>query len=215
MGLRIGLIGDLHGSTLNARNWMLRTRPDFCLQVGDYWSYDEEWPVPVYWIFGNHERGEAVRGLINGTYPSPENNRWLMGGISDIMGVSVMALPGLPQSRGGPGPAKYPPRVYQLCQKQAGKHVDIFISHGCGFKFGTMARDLNTGRTEFFNFEESDITDLIKIVQPTYAVSGHNHMYAVEEHEEIRCIRLGHRPSELTHMIEVEPRTAGEMEDEA
>lgn len=214
MGLRIGLLGDLHGFTLEAKAWMRRVEPDFCIQAGDYWSYDEEWSVPVYWIFGNHERGAAIRGIIDGTYPLPENNRWLMGGITDIQGVSVMALPGLPQARGGPGPASYPPRVYELCRKQAGKHVDVFVSHGCGFRFGCMARDLNTGRTEFFNFEEPGITDLIRLVRPTYAVSGHNHRFEVEDHEGITCIRLGHRPPHLCHMIEVEPRAAGDSHPE-
>ena len=207
MGLRIGLLGDLHGNSLDAKSWIRRTQPDFCIQVGDYWLYDEEWSVPMYWIFGNHERSKAVRGLIDGTYPLSENNRWLMGGLVDIQGVSVMALPGLPQARGAPGPAHYPPKVYELCRRQAGAHVDLFVSHGCGFLFGAMARDIRTGRTEFLNFEEEPITELIRLVRPTYAVSGHNHRFAVEENEGITCIRLGHRAGSLAHMVEIEPRS--------
>ena len=210
--LRIGLIGDLHGFPEPALEWISRTEPDFCLQAGDYWSYAVEWPVPVYWIFGNHEHGPTIRAIIDGSYEFHPNNRWLKGGVEIIDGVSVMALPGLPQARSGPGPAHYPPNVYEECMNHEGEDIDIFLSHGCGFEFGCMAHDANTHEVEYINFEEPPITDLIRFVRPLLAVSGHNHRFAKEEHEGIKCIRLGHRSNSMFHMIEVPPEGEGAEE---
>ena len=180
--------------------------PDFCIQVGDYWNYNHIWSVPVYWMFGNHERGEDIKRVIDGSFKHPTNSHWLMGGIEEINGVRVMALPGLPQVRPGPGPANYPPKVYELCMQQAGEDVDIFASHGCGFPFPNWVFDSGHRKSIMKNLEEPDITRLIKQVQPTYAVSGHNHKYAVEEHSGICCIRLGHTEQSggFAHIVEFE-----------
>lgn len=204
--MRIGLIGDLHGETDAVIEWMERTEPDFCLQVGDYWKpcYDTAWPVPLYWIFGNHEMGSYVRALIDGTHQEPINNHWLMGGAVDIHGVTVMALPGLPSAGSGFGPASFPPNVYSLCWEQAEESkVDIFISHGAAFPFWHFTWDPVLNKRARINFEEPEITELVRRVHPTHAVSGHNHRFADEEFEGVHCIRLGMSPRNFTHMIEV------------
>lgn len=198
--MRIGLFGDLHGQqgmVFAAIEWIERTNPDFCLQAGDYWSYDVEWPCPVYWILGNHEdMGTAIQ-IMSGNYKFPKNSYCLQGGITEIRGVRVMSLPGLPQERLSPGPSHYPQIAYNTCMKESKKQVDIFLSHGCGFPFwGVIGNERR-------NFEEKDITELIRKVKPKYAVSGHNHIYANEEHKGITCIRLGMNPSDFVTMIEV------------
>jgi len=206
--MRIGLIGDLHanieGGLAAAIEWMERTEPDFCLQVGDFWSYDVEFPVPVHWIFGNHERSRDVNAILEGSHEFPPNNHWLIGGLSEIEGVTVMALPGLTTSRGGPGPASFPPNVYSLCWEQAhDRRVDIFLSHGAAFPFWHFGWDDIAKKGIRINFEEPDITELVRWVGPTHAVSGHNHRFAIEEFEGITCFRLGSAPNHFAHMIEV------------
>lgn len=202
--MRVGLIGDLHGHAAPALEWIDHVQPDFCLQAGDYWCYEVEWPVPVYWICGNHEHPVTMGRIIHGQFEFHENNRWLMGGLEDVMGVRVMALPGLPQMRSGPGPAKYPPKVYELCMTRVGEPVDVLLSHGCGFPFGSWGYDGKRMKSVFINFEEAGITSLIRAVRPAHAVSGHNHRFAEEMHEGIHCLRLGHRPSTMFHMLEFE-----------
>lgn len=191
--VNIGLIGDLHGRESEAAEWMRRVQPDFCLQVGDYYCYDAEWPVPVYWILGNHEELRAVRMLRYDDYPLPANNTWLRGGLYEIHGITVMALPGLPQYRQGPGPARFEEDIYDACMEQADEDVDVLISHGCAFPFEGWVG------SRFKDFEEPAITELARAVQPTYAVSGHNHIFAEEEHEGITCIRMGEVPNDFTY----------------
>jgi len=201
----IGCLGDLHGSTANieaTKEWMNRIQPDFVLQVGDFWAYDIEWPCPLYWVMGNHEHGPTIQKIIKGEFDFPPNNHWLMGGMENIQGVNVMVLPGLPQSRLEPGPAYYPPKVYELCMEQKDEPVDIFMSHGAGFAFGGFLYNGVNRKSEWVDFEESNITELIRVVKPQYAISGHNHRYAVETHEGITCIRLGCKPSDMFHVLE-------------
>ena len=189
--MRIGLLGDLHGEPDLAEEWIRRAEPDFCLQAGDYWCYDHPWSVPVYWMFGNHERGDYIKQIISGRFTFPTNSHWLQGGVEEIHSITVMALPGWPKPGSDPGPAGYPQPVYDLCMEQADQPVDILISHGCGFPFADWMYDRSQIKPVLRNFEEHDITTLIKKVRPTYAVSVHNHRYAIEEHEGISCIRLG------------------------
>ncbi len=191
--IRIGLIGDLHGKSTLAHDWIRKNSPDFCLQVGDYWSYEQEWKVPVYWIFGNHENFKYVNMIANGDVELHENNIWLRGGVVNVEGINIMALPGLPQSRSTAGPAGFSKDIYQLCLSQAEEFdVEIFISHGCAFPFFGWGFDKKKQSSAFVNFEEVEITNLVKKVRPKYAVSGHNHVYKKEVHEGIDCIRLGH-----------------------
>ena len=206
--MRIGLIGDIHGQrgVHVAREWMSRTLPDFCLQIGDYWSpaYYEDWPVPVHWIFGNHEKMDVVRSLVDGTWEERENNHWLMGGLIEIQGIVVMALPGLPSKKGDPGPASFPPRVYEECWDHAhDMKVDVFISHGAPFPFWGFTYDSDLKKNVRINFEEPPITDLVRRIKPKIAVSGHNHRFSIEDHEGIQCIRMGWDNKDLTHMIEL------------
>jgi hypothetical protein len=191
----IGLLGDLHGKPLEALDWINRIQPDFCLQVGDYCCYDTWWPVPVYWIFGNHEHPLMVQWLQQGNNPLPPNNNWLPGGLYDINGVSVMALPGLPQKRPGPGPAGFDEDVYDLCMSRSGEHVDIFISHGCAFPFSAFVG------SQYMQLEETAITQLVCAASPSFAVSGHNHSFAVESHGGVVCIRMGEVPTDFTYVL--------------
>jgi predicted phosphodiesterase len=203
----IGCLGDLHGSTTNieaTKEWMNRIQPSFVLQVGDFWAYEEEWPVPLFWCFGNHEHGPTIQKIIKGEFEFPPNNHWLMGGMENIQGVNVMVLPGLPQSRLEPGPAHYPPKVYELCMEQKYQPVDIFLSHGCPFEFWNFLYNGATRKSERINFEEPDITELVRQVKPKYsAVNGHNHRFSIDVHEGITCIRLGAKPSDMFYVLEI------------
>lgn len=206
--MRIGLLGDLHSEPDLAEEWIRKVEPDFCLQMGDYWCYDHPWSVPVYWMFGNHERGDYIKQIISGKFDYPTNSHWLMGGIEEIHGITVMALPGWPKPGDAPGPAGYPQPVYDLCMEQAGQPVDILISHGCGFQFNNWMYDRTRMKPVLRNFEEHNITTLIKKVRPTYAVSGHNHRFLIEEQEGISLIRLGCTDQKYTdgpfaHLIEI------------
>jgi len=203
--MMVGLIGDIHGyeRCQDVIDWINIVEPDFCLQVGDYLSYNVEWPVPVFWIFGNHEHGPIIKRYIEGTWEEPINNHWLMGGIVNIKGINIMSLPGLPNSRLEPGPARYPQNVYDLCIEQANMPVDIFISHGCGYPFWVWVYDKNIAKSKKVNREEQDITELISKVKPQYAVSGHNHRYAFETYDGVSLIRLGAEKIDMFYIIEL------------
>ena len=196
----IGLIGYIHVNLNNielVQNWINEVSPDFCLQVGDYFAYDVEWNCPVYWIFGNHENGQVIQEILANNHVHPKNNNWLIGGHTKIQGVNIMALPGLPQNRMTPGPAKFPVNVYKLCWEYEGD-IDIFISHGCAFPFFSMIGN------ELINCEEKEITELVRKVRPKVAVSGHNHKFEKSEQEGIRCVRLGCMGKELIDVLMVE-----------
>ncbi len=184
--MRIGLIGDVHGRP----EWALRqielAQPDFCIQVGDYWAYDQEWPVPVHWIFGNHEQRDVAFAITAGVFPLPNNSIWQPGGeIVAIGGLNVVFLPAKIRIDPSPGPAGYEEGIWRKCLALAGQKVDLLVSHGCAFPFEVWlgARKIQC--------EESGITLLARRLRPRAAVSGHNHENAKEEHEGIACLRLG------------------------
>lgn len=206
--MTIGLIGDLHADVypkniIAVMDYMEQLDVDFCLQVGDYLAYNIHWERPLFWITGNHEDGPVLKEYINGSYKEPPNNHWLMGGLVNIAGINVMALPGLPNSRQKPGPARYPENVYNLCMEQSDEPVDIFISHGCGYPFWVWTYDKKISKSKMVNREEDDITSLIKKVKPKIAVSGHNHRFDHIVEDGIEFVRLGFKPQEMFYTIEI------------
>ena len=54
------------------------------------------------------------------------------------------------------------------------------------------------------NTKEEAITRLILKLRPRYAVSGHNHLFAVEEFDGITCVRLGQTGGTgFAHLLEL------------
>lgn len=188
---------------------MMRRLPlDLCLQAGDYYCYGERWPIPVYWIQGNHEDPDVVGPLREAgeIREIATNNFYLPGGRHEIEGVVVVALPGMFQWRHEAGPALFYEDDYEACWSAADEGpVDILISHDCGYPFPIMV-----GRT-VKNVENERITELIDHLQPTYAVSGHNHVYEVQDVGATRLIRLADEGAGFCHQIEV----GVEVQDEA
>jgi predicted phosphodiesterase len=192
--MRIGLIGDLHGETEWAERQISLSKPDFCLQVGDYWAYDTIWEVPVYWCLGNHEGGVEVALLQNNRIGFPNNYiKWLSGGTSlwqkggeivNIEGISVVFLPGKVRIDPYPGPAGYEQDIWQKCMAINDK-VDIVVSHGCAFSFKVNFCGA------IIQCEEIGITQVVQHLSPEIAVSGHNHEQLTEIQEGIILYRMG------------------------
>ena len=160
--------------------------PDVCLQAGDFWCYETEWPVPMYWIAGNHERGKVIQDVLKGKHKLPRNSIMLKGGyVKEICGLKVLPLPAKNRVDAAPGPASFTRHAYECCWNHKGQDIDIFLSHGCGFEFVVNA----FGR--IINGEEEPITELIRRLKPKIAISGHCHTFANEFHEGIRCLRMG------------------------
>lgn len=176
---KVGICGDLHGRIPEKlmRDIEL-SQPDFILQVGDYWHYQTDWPVPVYWITGNHEN------LMQTMSKTPQNNFMLESGLHSIEGINIVALPSIPMPGNDPGPVFFEEEDYEKCMAIE-EHVDIFMSHGCGYPFIVSVFG------DFIQVEDKRITELINKLQPVYAISGHNHEYQRDIQNGIQLIRLG------------------------
>lgn len=177
--MRVGIIGDLHGLPISPelQRAIEISEPDFLLQAGDIWNACTiEWPRPLYFIWGNHEICENMK------IP----NTALTAGLHNIMGISIVALPSIPMPGDKPGPALYTQDDYNKCLL-VHDHVDIFISHGCGYPFWVYVK----GEGKRINVEDRALTHLIRKLKPSYAVSGHNHLYEKTVEEGITLVRLG------------------------
>ncbi len=185
--MRLAIFGDLHANPDRALKFIDRMEPDSCLQVGDYKCYGVLWPVPFYWIAGNHEERKTIVDIIDGKLTLPRNNTLLRAGIvHNICGLKVVGLPGLNRINPAPGQASFPRAAMERCLEiDESLKIDIFLSHGCGFPFWI---DVYGHR---INAEETAITNLIRRLKPKIAISGHNHFFADEIYDKIRCIRLG------------------------
>lgn len=170
------------------------SQPDFCLQVGDYWT-PINWPIPIFWVPGNHER--FVNEINSGVFVEPINSRMLKTGILQFEGIRILALAAIPNPSLEPGPVNYKEEDLEFCKAQ--KNIDIFLSHSPGFKFEAI------GPKGFMNFEDKKITEILEIVKPKFAVSGHIHQYKKELVKGISLIRLGslHNSSQFYDMIEL------------
>lgn len=176
----IGLIGDLHGRTpLQTYRGMKMSEPDFCLQVGDYGCYGMSWPVPVYWIEGNHD---LCMGAYQSTFAT--NNFNLKAGLHNIQGIKILALPSQLSPEIAPGPAIINMEDWEECYAVE-EPVDIVLSHGCGFPFYCWVSG------KYILVEDLMITKLLQKIKPKIAISGHNHFYAKEEQDGIQLIRMG------------------------
>jgi predicted phosphodiesterase len=184
--MKMAVFGDMHGSP----DWALKiidlAEPDACIQTGDYWCYDTPWPIPFYWIAGNHEQPNTVEKIEAGTYELPRNNIMLKGGwIHEICGRRVLPLPAKIKMGGAPGPAAFMHEDYERCLRHAGQKIDILLSHGCGFRFVCNS----FGKT--IDCEEGKITEMVCRIRPQIAISGHNHKFEDKAYDGIRCIRMG------------------------
>jgi predicted phosphodiesterase len=132
--MKIGLIGDLHGDQVEKFSEIERyleiSEPDFCLQVGDYWT-PINWPIPVFWIPGNHER--FVNRIHYGEIVEPLNSRILETGILEFGGIRILALAAIPNPSFAPGAVNYKSENLEFCMAQ--RDIDIFLSHSPGFPF--------------------------------------------------------------------------------
>jgi len=185
--MKIGILGDLHGDQVEKFSEIVRyleiSEPDFCLQVGDYWT-------PV-----NHER--FVNRIHNGEIVEPLNSRILETGILEFGGIRILALAAIPNPSFVPGPVNYKSEDLEFCKAQ--KNIDIFLSHSPGFPF------IGLGPKGFMNFEDQNITAILEKVKPKYAVSGHIHEFKKEQVKGITLIRLGsvHNSTQFYDMIEL------------
>lgn len=186
--MRVGLIGDLHGNIpSNLYRLIDISEPDILIQAGDIWDACKiAFPVPFYFITGNHEK--EIKKL-------PITNHLLPSGLTEIDGIKIVALNSTPMPGVAPGPAIYSEEDYQICCEY--NKPDIFLSHGCGFPFYVLVG----GR--MVNVEDMRITKLIQQIKPTYAVSGHNHQFLVEKNNDTTLIRLGTERTGLYYLIDI------------
>lgn len=188
---KIALIGDLHGRWKETYEILDNIEVDFALQVGDYWCYDVEWPVPVYWIMGNHEDLHHYRRIatndIGAVVQCARNNFWLNRVYTvEVAGVTILPINSVPSSRYAPGPANASVAETTLIpEMNHGKDIDILLSHGAGHFFPCLVDH------QIVNCEDIAITNLIETFSPRYAVSGHNHTYSMDNYGSTTCIRLG------------------------
>lgn len=196
--MKIGLLGDLHGDQVEKFSEIERyleiSEPDLCLQVGDYWT-PISWPIPVFWIPGNHER--FIDEIKSGEIVEPLNSRILETGILEIGGIRILALEAIPNPSFAPMPVNYKSEDLEFCMAQ--ENIDIFLSHSPGFPF------VNLTPRGFMNVEDKNITAILENVKPKYAVSGHCHQYQKEQVQGITLFRLGsvHNSTQFYDMIEL------------
>lgn len=198
---KILAVGDLHGSVSeNIYEVIERYEPDFILQCGDYSCYHVSWPISCYFITGNHEVFNGYRApiekIISGEYKLPNNNNMLVAGLHNIQGINIVALPSKTMPGAAPGPALFTQEDYDKCWNVSIK-PDIFMSHGAGFPLwaAVAGRSVQVG--------DSRLTDLISRLRPSFAISGHNHVYLKETQDDITLLRMGSHGTDLYDMLTI------------
>jgi len=184
----IAVIGDLHNNYKGIKKYLSENSVsiDFALQVGDFGGNKmpyPEFPVPTYFIQGNHENWDGVEEIKAGR--GPRNLHYLQNGsLSELGGLRVLSLGG-----------NYAPSKYKLSRKQlegdSRRHfvkeevdqccrvvskVDIFISHEAPspyHRYKVYKAGEDTGIKV--------VSNILRSVKPSLHFFGHHHNYQVYE----------------------------------
>jgi len=187
--LRIGVIGDFHGSSKRAalRLFLAEAKPDLLLSVGDLQDY-EDWPIPTYFTHGNHESFATIAAMDAGSY-EPRNLVHLRDAqVMEMAGLRVVGLGGIWEA---------PPTSPRLLDRAAYDRLadisaDIVVSHETPIHFdnGYLDKTCEPLRT------------LCEVVGPRLWLSGHHHRYGRERLGPTTILSLGKFPHEWA-LIEV------------
>jgi Icc-related predicted phosphoesterase len=160
---------------------------DFCIQVGDLGgektSYPD-FPLPTYFIHGNHENWDKIEEIKEGK--GPKNLFYLQNGVPyEIDGLNVLAL------GGNHAPSKFHMKRSQLLDNGRRhfvnedvdacivciKKIDIFLTHEAPSPYH---------RYKVYQDGDQDIgkpivSKLLKHLNPRIHFFGHHHNYRVYE----------------------------------
>jgi len=174
----IAIIGDLHNSYKKVFKFLnSSTEIEFCLQIGDLGKENQpypDFPIPTYFIQGNHENWDAIEKIKENQ--GPKNLHFLENGnLYDIRGLKILALGG-----------NYAPSKFKLKRKDLTgdlrrhfvndeittcctyKDVDIFLTHEAPSPYYKFDR----------NIGNSSVSQIIKATNPKLHVFGHHHYYS-------------------------------------
>jgi len=174
----VAIIGDIHGHYTEVFNKMASVSDpiDFWIQVGDMGGENEEYPdfpVPCYFVQGNHENWDTIDRMKKGVLP--KNVHFISNGsVTEINGLKVLGLGGNYSPRySSLKKEKIPPHrrrhynyeeVYKALQSS---NVDIFVTHEAPSPF--MKRNNDVG--------QPTISNIIGTVKPKVHFFGHHHYY--------------------------------------
>ena len=183
MPLRIGAIGDFHGSSKRAalRLFLAEAKPDLLLSVGDLQDY-EDWPIPTFFTHGNHESFATIAAMDAGTY-APRNLTHLLD--AEPLALAALRVVGL----GGIWEA--PPTSPRLLNRAAYDRLadmsaDIVVSHETPVHFANGHLDKTC----------EPLRTLCEIMAPRLWLSGHHHHYDQERLGPTTILSLGKFPHE-------------------
>ena len=213
----IAIVGDIHGKIDIMLEKVFLQDVDLIIQVGDfgtfiskenldrgsrrhngigdfveYYTGKKKFPVPVYFINGNHEDFNIIEKIC--AQPIPNLNYMKNGMVYDIDGVRFGAIGG-----------NYSPTRFKLDKKHKKlqgvrrkhfnyqdienlkqiKNIDVIIAHECPLDVGLISK---------FDKKEcgsKEIRELIEEIQPKYYFHGHYHRFNETKINKSKVIGLG------------------------
>ncbi len=213
--LRMAFVGDLHGKIDLMFEKLQPHSPDLVIQIGDFGTYVEErrmdkatrkhgglgdfvdyyegrkkFPIPTYFIKGNHEDFDVIEEIRKGAVP----NLYYMtnGNVYDFNGLRIGAL------GGNHSPERYKlDRNHPKLQQSRRKHfnhqdieslaqhqdIDIIAAHDCPLGSGMLGRHGNSCGSP-------ELTELVQKIRPKTLVHGHYHRYQLSQMGSTKIISL-------------------------
>jgi hypothetical protein len=209
--MRIGALGDIHGSFEAVRDIMTR-HPDVPLwvQVGDVASNEGDYftpPAPLYWIKGNNEDFDVIAAAMEGRPPAPTLIYLRNGGPHHVGPWRVAALGGtfaptwyharaasLPPSRGRRtaassvklGKSRDDKRRHfvreEVVECKGLEGIDVFLTHEAPRPFYPAGRRIDAGKTV--------INEVLAALHPRLHLFGHHHEFTDSIRQGVRSIGL-------------------------
>lgn len=185
----IGIIGDIHAHFEELFKVIEKhPRIDAWIQVGDLGAEDisyPEFPIPFYFISGNHEnwddiekidRGQGPRNLChikNGETIETFNLKVLGfgGNFSPVFSKEELKLQGSRRRHN---------TSVELLRASITRNVDIFISHEPPEPYILRGKDCGV----------KQINSILSSVKPKLCFFGHHHYFSEEVHEDVKCVGL-------------------------
>jgi Icc-related predicted phosphoesterase len=185
--MRLGILGDIHGSLPGsdlmcvdfAVQLSAQLPVDAFLQVGDMCHY-RSFARPVYWILGNNDWPEVIQQVASGERPLRHLHHLPTGEVRTLHnGTEQVRIAGLNGAFDDlyyaleDGPERPPEsRAFFLRsdveQCLSLRNIDIFLVHGC-------PAGLGYGREPDYGVPA--IRDILDTVQPRLMLCGHAHFF--------------------------------------
>jgi predicted phosphodiesterase len=186
----IGILGDIHGHYQEIFE-ILKSHPEITswLQVGDLGGGNigyPDFPVPFYFISGNHENWDEIENMDKGK--SPKNLHHIPNGdYVMVEGIKVLGFGGnfSPKYSTGHhkliGPRRRHNTPEQLTKALSCIDVDIFISHEPPQPYFLRNKDCGI----------KTINEILAKVKPKICFFGHHHYETFNAlHEGVPCTGL-------------------------